>query len=142
VILLLACLYLLEYVLRIRSQPGIALPHTVRDIVWRALFSGAVITFAVFVGSIGGAVFGAVFSSFPAVFLSTLVIAHHRLGYAFAQSLTKPLMVSGLLNCVVYALAAGYLYPVTGVWIGTLLAVLITVFSLAVTFMFVQRRLT
>jgi hypothetical protein len=141
-LVLFGSIYLLEHVLRIPSCAGVAIHYRSRDLLWRAGFSGTVIVIAVSMGSLGGPALGAMFSSFPAVFLSTLFIAYRSLGQDCSRGLSKSLLIGGLVNCVVYALLVRYLYPRAGLAGGTLLACALTSGVSLFTLRLMSRHLT
>ena len=92
------------------------------QIVFRAVLGGAIVGIGVYLSKVGGPTLGGVMASCPAVFISALVIAYSSRGVEFSLSLTRPLMISALINVVVYAVAARYLFPATGLILGTALA--------------------
>jgi hypothetical protein len=91
-----------------------------RQLLTRALFSGGVIAAAVYLSKVAGPISGGILAVFPAVFISILVIAYRSNGADFAQALTRPLLISGMVNVVAYALAVRYFYPVWGLTLGTI----------------------
>jgi hypothetical protein len=91
-----------------------------RQLLTRALVSGGVIAAAVYLSKVAGPVSGGVLSVFPAVFISTLIIVYRSNGADFARALTRPLLTSGMVNVVAYAIAVRYFYPVWGITLGTL----------------------
>ena len=92
------------------------------QIVFRGVLGGAIVCVGVYLSKVGGPTLGGVMASCPAVFISALVIAYVSRGIEFSISLTRPLMISALINVVVYALAARYLLPTMGLILGTVLA--------------------
>jgi hypothetical protein len=109
------------------------------EILTRGLLSGTVIAAAVCLSKISGPVAGGMFSVFPAVFLATLFTAHRSHGADFALSLTRPLLVSSMVNLLAYALAVRLLYPSWGLAAGTVAAFLVAGVTAYATFRFVQR---
>ena len=132
--------YVLEVRLKLKSLVRIKIKYTEMGILIRALFAGAVIAFAVLMGRYGGPVFGGVFSGFPAVFISTLVITNRTGGIEFSRSITKPLAVSGLITSVAYSIAVSQLYPVIGIWYGSVVAYLICVPFAYATYLFIKAK--
>lgn len=132
--------YLLEYTLTIHSHRGIVSQYRFRDLLGRAVFSGGAIAMTVLMGKLGGPLLGSVFAAFPAVFVSTLVIAYCTRGATFSRTLTKPLALSGLINCVVYATAIRYLYPLYGLVIGTVAAASMTLISTYCTYRWLRAQ--
>ncbi len=75
---------------------------------------------------VGGPEVGGIASSFPAIFSLTLFFSYRTRGMEL-RALTKPLLVSASLTAFPYILLVGYLYPVPGVGIGTIVALLCAV---------------
>ncbi len=114
---------------------------TIGRMVSRAVFSGSVIALAAYLSKATGPIVGGVFSVFPAVFVSTLFIASRSRGVEFARALTKPLMVSGMINVAVYGVCVRYVYPILGLPLGTAAAFVVSLASAYGTFRFVMVRL-
>jgi hypothetical protein len=140
--LLAFCYIVLEKWMEIpsRSQQGITYPPS--QLIWRALFGGAVISFAVLMGKIGGPLLGGIFGSFPAIFLSTLVITSYIGGAAYSKPVGKSLLVSGLINVPLYEIMVRYLYPSVGLALGTTIAVVLSIGTGYLTFQFMKSRLS
>jgi hypothetical protein len=119
-------LYLLDRRLGLPTYEGSRTELTPMQVLGRAIFGGAVISLAVFLSKVGGPLLGGVFSAFPAVFTSTLFIAYRSRGVEFSRALTRPLLISGMINVAVYALATRYLYLWVGPFLGTALALILT----------------
>jgi uncharacterized membrane protein (GlpM family) len=113
-----------EKCMKISSHRKVNVRHTSSQITFRALFGGTVIAFAVFMGKLGGPVYGGIFATFPAMFLSTLVITYQTGGAEFSRAVAKALMVSGMINIALYAIVVRYLYAWSGLVYGTLIALL------------------
>jgi hypothetical protein len=90
--------------------------------VLRFLISGGVVVFAVLASDFGGPIFGAAFSAFPAVFTSTFYTVSRSQGTEFSRGMSTSLMLSAILTVVPYSIIVRYLYPVVGIWYGTLAA--------------------
>ena len=100
-----------------RSSAKVTL--TPSQLVSRAVFGGGIIALAAYLGKVGGPLVGGVLSVFPAVFTSTLIIAHRSKGVEFARALTRTLCLSGMVNVTIYVLAVRFLYPSLGLVLGT-----------------------
>lgn len=137
-----AAVYLLEFRLRLPSTGGEKLKHSLGQIMGRAVFGGLVVAFAVFMSRVGGPVFGGIFSAFPAVFISVLVISYKTRGLPFSRAMAKPLLVTGMVTIFLYAVAVKFLYPVYGLWRGTLGALLISMAAAWLTFLAVKKHLS
>jgi uncharacterized membrane protein (GlpM family) len=127
--------------MKIVSQGRVRVKYTPIQIGGRALFGGTVIACAVLAGRLGGPLVGGIFATFPAMFISTLTITYRTGGVEFARAVAKTLMVSGLINVPIYALAVRFAYPWVGLAYGTVLALLISAISGYLTLLFVRERL-
>jgi len=142
VLLVVACYWVVEKRMQIPSRGRVDLRYTLSQIAGRAGFGGAVIAFAVLMGKLGGPVHGGVFATFPAMFLSTLVITHRAGGAEFSRATAKALLVSGLVNVALYAIVVRYLYASAGLAYGTMLALLFSCCTGYLTYLFMRARLT
>jgi hypothetical protein len=128
---------ILEKRLFIRSVPAAVSRQQGKDIIFRAVFGGLVITGAVLIAKTGGPVLGGIFTAFPAMFISTLAITNKVQGPEFSRALTKPLLVTGVITIAVYAIAMKYLYLSVGLYAGTLLSIGISSISAYFTYRFI-----
>lgn len=119
------CILVVEKAMNIPSRKGIKIRHTSSQIILRALFGGTVIAFAVLMAKVGGPSFGGVFSTFPAMFLSTLIITYHDGGADFSRAVAKSLMISGEVNIVLYAVLARFLFKAWGLALGTSVSLMV-----------------
>lgn len=99
-------------------------PLNFKHIVLRSLIGGSVILMATLLAKTLGNVWGALFSSFPAVFSSTFIIFYTLQGKKVIPSVAKSLFFPGSIGLIVYSTAAAFTFPAYGIWIGTLLAYL------------------
>mgnify|MGYP001062645933 FL=1 len=120
------CFLVVEKGMKITSQGRKATRYTAGQITGRAALSGTVVALAVLMGKVAGPLAGGIFATFPAVFLSNLIISYRSGGAAFASAVAKALMVSGLITVPIYALLVWFLYPRLGLGFGTLIAFLVT----------------
>lgn len=112
--------YVLEYRLKLPSIGREDIQYSALQYLSRAVFGGFIVSLAVFLSRIGGPVFGGIFSAFPAVFISVLIINYRSRGMEFSRAMTKPLLVTGMISIFMYGLGVRYLYPSLGLWWGTL----------------------
>jgi hypothetical protein len=141
-VLLIFCYFVLERWMGIASRGKQAYVYPPSQLIWRAIFGGAVISFAVLMGKLGGPLLGGIFGSFPAMFLSTLVITSHIGGAAYSKPVGKSLLVSGLINVPLYEIMVRYLYPSVGLAMGTTIAVMLSLGTGYLTFLFMKSRLS
>jgi Protein of unknown function (DUF3147) len=140
--LLIFCYFVVEKRMKISSHARLTIVYPPSRLIWRALFGGGVIALAVFMGKIGGPLLGGIFSSFPAMFLSTLVITYNTAGSDFSRSVGKSLLISGLINVPLYEIMVRFLYPTIGLGLGTALALLFSLCTGYLTFLFMKTRLS
>ncbi len=95
---------------------------------------------AVALSHLGGPVLGAVMAAFPAVYVSTLAITARSVSIAFSRSLVVPLMVSAVVNCVVFGTVYRLMVLDTGLIGAVALAYAASLVSAAGTYWFLQRR--
>ncbi len=128
--------------MKVPSQGKYVISYPPTQLVWRALFGGAVIALAIFMGKLRGPLLGGIFGSFPAMFLSTLVITYLAAGPDFSRSVGKSLLISGLINVPLYEIMVRFLYPNVGLALGTILALMFSLSTGYVTFLFMKKRLS
>lgn len=141
-LLVLSCYLVVERCMNIPSQGKVSIRYTFSQIAFRALFGGAVIAFAVLMGKLGGPMYGGVFATFPAMFLSTLVVTYRTGGAEFSRAVAKALMVSGMINVALYAMVVRYLYAWSGLAYGTGIALVFSYGTGYLTYLFMRARLS
>jgi len=114
--------------------------YSTLQVLGRAFFSGIMIAFAVFMSRIGGPIFGGIFSAFPAVFISILIISYKSRGMDFSRAMTKPLMTTGMLSIVAYGTAVRFLYPSFGLIAGTLGAYILSLVFAYISYLIFQKN--
>lgn len=133
--------YVLENVLKLPSFGKGDLKYSSLHFILRAVFGGIIVALAVFLSRIGGPVFGGIFSAFPAVFISVLVINYRSRGMEFSRAMTKPLLVTGMISIFMYGLGVRYFYPSLGLWWGTLAAYLFSMIGAFMSYVLIQKKL-
>lgn len=114
---------------------------TLPQLFGRAIFGGSVVLTAVVMSHVAGPLYGGVFAAFPAAFVSTLIIMHLSGGPAMTQQMIRTMYVTGTIVVVGYVTAVRFVYPALGVWLGTLIALLVAVMLAYLTHAFVLPRL-
>lgn len=109
------------------SLPNKSIRFTATQIWIRFIFSGSIISTAIYLSKKSGALIGGAISVFPIVFISTLMIGYFSEGKEFSIALSNNLMVSSMINIVVYAICVRYFFPFWGIAAGTCLAILVSV---------------
>lgn len=115
----------LEYGIKIPAKEKIRKTYSPASLLIRALFAGSVVAFAIFISTFAGTFWVGLFSTFPAVILSSMVILTINQGIDFARATGKIIILSST-NIIVYALGVSLTYPTLGIAIGTMVS-----FSLA-----------
>ena len=119
--------YNLKEKMKLPHVGGAEIAYSLSQVAFRALVGGSIIALAVLLSQLGGPEVGGIASSFPAIFSLTLFFSYRTRGMELSRALTKPLLVSASLTAFPYSLLVGYLYPVLGVGIGTIVALLCAV---------------
>jgi len=133
--------YVLEYRLKLPSIGKEDIRYSAFQYITRAVFGGFVVALAVFLSRIGGPVFGGIFSAFPAVFISVLVINYKSRGMEFSRAMTKSLLVTGMISIFMYGIGVRYLYPSLGLWWGTLGAYVFAMVGAITSYFLIQKKL-
>ncbi|MFC2160539.1 DUF3147 family protein [Acidobacteriota bacterium] len=134
--------YILEYRLKLPSVGKEKIQYSIFQYIMRAVFGGFIVAVAVFLSRIGGPVFGGIFSAFPAVFISVLIINYKSRGMAFSRAMAKPLLVTGMISIFMYALGVRYFYPALGLWWGTLGAYVFAMVGAFFSYLLIQKKLS
>lgn len=133
--------FLVEKIIKVRSQGKRKIDLTNSQILFRALLSGGIIISSVIMTKIGGYIIGGVFAAFPAVMLSNIIITYMNHGRDFSVAVMKSHMTSGSINVTVYGIGVYFLYPVFGLTMGTILAFIISLISVSLTTLFVHKKM-
>lgn len=123
--LLLISFLLMERVFRIASIKGKTIRYTPSLILARALTGGMVVSLAVYLGKVGGPLWGGIFSTFPAMFISTMLVTYFAQGALFSAGIMKSSMLSAI-SVVVYAVTARLTYIPLGLGMGTFVSILVS----------------
>ncbi|UCE41716.1 MAG: DUF3147 family protein [Candidatus Aminicenantes bacterium] len=117
--------FLIEKGIKVKSErPGSA-KNTLRTLIFRGLFSGTIIVLAVFMGKIGGPLLGGMFAMFPAMFTGTLLITYFSHGSLFSSAMMKVALLSAS-SVVLYAILVRFTYIPFGLFLGTLVSILLS----------------
>jgi len=111
---------ILELVKKTPSIGSVTVHYTPLKIILRGLLAGSVIAIAVFLSNMG-AILSGIFSVFPAIFLSTMLISLREHGPNFASGISKS-MIFGSQSVMIYAVAIYFFYPLCGVVLGSIFA--------------------
>lgn len=110
-----------EKVQKIHSSGKVKKSYSIGQIIFRALFAGSIVGLSVLVAQVSSPFWAGLFASFPAMMLSAMVILTLSAGYPFARATGKVMLLAST-NIVIYSYVAGALFPIIGLWWGTLTA--------------------
>jgi hypothetical protein len=137
--ILMTCIFIfIEKIKKIKSRGKVSITYTPKKILIRGLFAGIMITIAVVMANINEILSG-VFSVFPAIFLSTMIICVKEHGPQFTNALGKS-MIFGTPTVVSYAIAIHFLYPILPLYGGTVLAYTISLLVVGILF-YVKKKI-
>lgn len=114
--------FFVEKILKITTVKGKKVVYSPLLIGGRAILGGCVVALAIFLGKIGGPVFGGMFSMFPAMFISTMLVSYFSHGASFSAGMMKSSMISSI-SIVVYSIIVRYTYIPLELGFGTVAAI-------------------
>ena len=120
IISLIATFSLLENGVKISSIGRRYVKYSALKILMRGVVAGFVIAVSVALSNLS-AVLSGIFSVFPAIFLSTMIISYREHGPDFVGGMAKS-MIFGTPSVTSYAVAIYYLYPRVGIIWGSVYA--------------------
>ena len=97
------------------------------EFVLRFLIGGGIVSLAVLTSQLAGPEIGVIPTSFPAISCSSLYILNRTHGLEFSRAFTMPIMVTAMLTVVPFSVAVRFLYPIAGIWLGTLGSYLVAI---------------
>lgn len=99
---------------------------TKKEMLFRMLFAGMIIALAVIISKLAGSFWGTVIgASYPASFGSQLMIFQKKYPANFIASVIRVVPI-GLFPLVAYAITVSFAYPAFGIWIGTVIAIIVS----------------
>ena len=110
----------LEHIKKIPSVSSVKVHYTLVKIAFRGVLAGTIISVCILLSNTS-AVLSGIFSVFPAILSSTMLISIREHGPEFAAGIAKS-MIFGISSVCVYATAIYFLYPVYGIIFGTIFA--------------------
>jgi len=119
-------LYYLEFVKKIESTGKIKVHYTPLKIILRGTLAGIIIAISVLLSNTSAALSG-IFSIFPAILTSTMIICVREHGPNFAAGMAKS-MIFGSASVMSYAISIHFLYPIYGIVLGSTISFCISFF--------------
>jgi len=115
----------LEKKFKIKSQGKRTIHYTPLKILLRGILTGTIITISVLLSNVGEVLSG-IFTVFPAILSSTMLITVKEHGPNFSAGIAKS-MVFGSPSVMSYAASIHFLYPIYGIFWGSIFAFIISV---------------
>jgi len=132
--------YVFKMKMKLPHIGGAHMVYSPAQVAFRAIVGGSIVALAVLSSQLGGPELGGIASSFPAIFSLTLFFTYRTRGMPLSRALTKPLLMSGGLTAFPYSLLVGYLYPILGVGLGTVVALSCSVPFIALAHLLINIR--
>jgi len=123
---------ILEKYKKIPSQGKKHVHYTPLKIVFRGITAGFIIMISVLLSNVGEVISG-IFSVFPAILLSTMIITYREHGPDFSAAIAKS-MIFGSPSIMIYATSIHFLYPHLGIIYGSIISYIISLFSSIIIF--------
>jgi hypothetical protein len=93
-----------------------------------ALLGGAVVATAVYLSQVLGTTAGGIAAAVPAIFSMTLTFTYlSEGGMTLSRSVAKPLMISAYTVALPYSVLVGWLYPLAGLYLGSLVSLVVMI---------------
>lgn len=141
ILVLIISTIIFEKAFRALSIPRYKTAYKNSQLLARALFAGLIIGSAVLASKFLNPLFGGILASFPAVFVSAIIILHNSRGPKVSIGLAKSLLISGFINVMAYIIAIRFYYVSIGLYWGTLIGLLTSFVSAYLTHKFILKKL-
>jgi len=115
----------LEKKFKIKSQGKRTVHYTPLKILLRGILTGTIITISVLLSNFDEVLSG-IFTVFPAIFSSAMLITVKEHGPDFSAGIAKS-MIFGSTSVTSYAASIHFLYPIYGIFLGSIFAFIISV---------------
>ena len=132
---IIATFYLLEKKIKVKSVSRIKVHYTPFKIALRGILAGTIISIAVMLSNFNATLSG-IFTVFPAILSSTMIISLKEHGPDFSAGMAKS-MILGSLSVMSYAVSIHFFYGLYGIIVGSIIAFFV---SLLVTLIILQLR--
>jgi hypothetical protein len=113
-------LMILENIFKIKSVRNVKINYDIKKIIFRGVLAGIIITIAILLSNIGP-IFSGIFSVFPAIIISTMIISYREFGPDFSSGLAKS-MIIGISSVALYATSIHFTYQYYDIIIGSIIS--------------------
>lgn len=94
--------------------------------IWiKALISGGIISSVVLISKLAGPTWGGIFTTFPAITVSTMIVTVKSGGLEFTRLIAKNILISTTTTIAMFAILSYFTFPVIGVIVGTVVSYII-----------------
>jgi len=138
ILLLFTVLFIIKKKFATKAVINKKIKYTIGIVLFRGLISGSIISLAIILNKIGGPILGGIFSTFPAMFLSTMIITYRSSGANFSAAIMKSGIV-GAITTVIYSGFVYYCYSY-GIITGTVIGIVGSFISGLVVYQFVLKK--
>jgi uncharacterized membrane protein (GlpM family) len=114
----------LEKKFKIKSQGKRIIHYTPLKILLRGILTGTIITISVLLSNIGEVLSG-IFTVFPAILSSTMIITIKEHGPDFSAGIAKS-MIFGSPSVMIYAASIHFMYPIHGIFWGSIFSLIMS----------------
>lgn len=105
----------------------------------RFLLGGTVIALASSISYFFDESVGGVFAGFPATATSSIIILSSISSAHFVANYIKNQFFGGAINCSIYIIGVYFLYPLVGIYWGTLMAVMLSMTSACIMYLYLRK---
>ena len=138
VIVTIVTFFILEKIIKIPSAEKIDKKYTKTQMLIRALFAGSIVSSVIYISVFFNPYIVGIFSTFPAVMLTTMIILTINQNRKFAQATGKILVLSSS-NIVIYGLGVYFTYMKVGIIWGTIISFSISALWIGICHQIVRR---
>lgn len=124
---------------KITSSKGKAVVYTPKLLLFRGFLTGFAVALSVFLAKIGGPVIGGIFTTFPTLFPSILLLAYFSHGANFTLGVAKSSLF-GWISTTIFVIVARYTFLPLGIFAGTLVSLAVSYLSAYLLLIFVLKK--
>jgi len=123
----------------IKTVKGKAVVYTPKLVLLRGLLTGTVVALSVFLAKVGGPVIGGIFTTFPTLFPSILLLAYFSHGADFTLSVAKSSLFAWI-STTIFVIVARYTVLPFGIVMGMVVSLAISYLSAYVLYRYVIKK--
>lgn len=127
------------YLRKIKSVKGNAVVYTPKLILLRGFLTGSVVVLSVYLAKVGGPVVGGIFTVFPVLFPSILLLAHFSHGADFTLSIAKSSLFAWI-STTLFVIVVRYTFIPFGVLGGTIVSLAVSYVSAYIIYSRILKR--